>query len=473
MQIRFSTLSPDEQETIHKSALTVLERVGVRIHDDALSRILRQAGAPIGPSNDTICFPPQMVTDALAAAPKGWDLMDQFGNQLPPAEESRFGARLLLPEVLDHGQQETRLPCKQDIINLCQLASTLPKASIVYKTDCHCSDLSEELNYLETIAAVYKNSTRPCLANPINPDATRHWVELGEAATGTRISEHPVVRCGIPITSPFQIDADSAESLIYLAKKKAPVACMTMPIAGISAPMTLAGVLVQHTAEVLALITAAQIINPGTPVAFAGTPCTMNMATGNIVMASPALPIFNNALTMMAQYYGLPSYTGATYTDALVPGVQCGVEKALSTLMRMAAGPNIGMLGGDLDAAKVISYEQLLIDYDIWEAAKSVLRGVKVEPDTLAQEVFERVGLDGQFLTDPHTISWLRGDEHFLGQFFNRTGSGEKRQSMLEKAHARVEEILAQDWESPVPSAAIERIDAYVREEMTRIHSSR
>jgi trimethylamine--corrinoid protein Co-methyltransferase len=470
MQIRFSALNPNEQQAIHLTALSILERVGIRVHNDTLYRILKRAGARAGQSDPWLRLPQQMVAEALDAAPQEWDLMDQTGNHLPlPAPEPRFVARLLLPGVLDYDQPQPRLPRTQDIVNLCRLANALPQASIVYKTDCACSDVPEEFTYLETIAIVYKNTTKHCLANPINPDSTRYWVELGEAATGKPIGEQPVVLCGIPATSPLQIDKDSGESLIYLTKKRAPVNCMTMPIAGLSAPMTLAGTLAQHTAEALALITAVQVINPGTPVCFAGAPCTANMKTGNIVMASPAHPLFNNALTTMARYYGLPSYASATYTDAVTPSIQCGAEKALAALSGMAAGSDIGMLGGDLCAAKVVSLEQLLIDYDVWEAACRVLRGVVVGPATLAQEVIERAGASGQFLTDSHTLAWLRRDEQSLGQLFNRDGSYEKAQTMLEKAHAKVKQVLATRKESPVSSAAIHRIDTYVREEKGRI----
>jgi trimethylamine--corrinoid protein Co-methyltransferase len=260
-----------------------------------------------------------------------------------------------------------------------------------------------------------------------------------------------------------------------LAKKGAPINCFAMPIAGASSPMTLAGTLVQHTAEVLAMITTVQLINPGTPVAYGGMACAMDMRTGDITLASSSLALFASALTTMARYYGLPAYNAATYTDAFVPDVQCGVEKAISSLVGMAAGSDVGMFGGDLNDAMTVSYEQLLIDYDIWETACRVLRGVLVDQDTLAQEVIQRVGSDGQFMADPHTLAWLRRDEHFLGRFFNRDRSRENARSMLENAHARVEHILAEgrgSYSIP-PQTVAERIDSYVREERDRIRRGR
>ena len=467
MRTQLHVLARGEQESTHQTALTLLERVGIQVKNPALYQLLRQAGAACDEAGQIVRFPPQMVVEALAETPRQWDLMDQVGNRFPlPTEQPYFVARVLLTQVLDYGQNEPRAPRKEDISNLCRLADALPEAHIVYKLDCPVTDVPKELAYLETIATVYKNSSKAVLANPINPEATRYWVELGEAATGVPIREQPLVICGMPATSPLTIDAQTGDSLIYLAKKQAPINCMTMPIAGASSPLTLAGTVAQHTAEVLAMIVAAQIINPGTPISYAGMACALNMKTGTITMASSALVLFSSALTEMAKFYGLPAMTSAHYTDTFLADVQCGVEKALPCLAGMAAGSDGGMFGGDLNDAMTISYEQLLIDYDIWTMASRVLRGVQVDSETLAQEAIERVGHGGSFLADPHTLAWLRRDEHYLGQFFNR---GEQGKTMMEKAHERVQEILASSKGSSVRPEVVERIDAYVRDETERI----
>jgi trimethylamine:corrinoid methyltransferase-like protein len=144
----------------------------------------------------------------------------------------------------------------------------------------------------------------------------------------------------------------------------------------------------------------------------------------------------------------------------------------MSALVGVANGSTVGMWGGDLQDAMTISYEQLLIDYDIWESAWRVLCGIQVDAETLAPDVIQRVGHDGAFMTDPHTLSRLRHDEGALGQFFVR-GEPDAGASMLERAHAHVERVLSEDWRSPVSEAALERIDAYVRKESALNHARR
>jgi trimethylamine--corrinoid protein Co-methyltransferase len=469
MQARFNVLSSDEQQRIHQAALAILAKVGLRINSLSLFNLLQRAGLPSDTARHTVCFPRSVVTDALNAAPKHWIRRDQNGYPLPPpSEQPYFVARVLLNQVLDFGAQKPRPPQTQDIVNLIRLAGSLPKSHIVYKVDCPCNDLPEDLNYLETIATVYKNTSKHILANPIGLDSTRYYVELAEVVTEKPIREQACLLCGIAVTSPLTLDKDSAESLLFLLQKGAPVNCFGMPIAGASAPLTLAGTLAQHTAEVLALVSITQLIARGTPVAYGGMSTTLNLRTGNLSMAAPAVDVLTNAATTMARFYGLPAYNAANYTDASGPDVQCGVEKAISAMVGMAAGSDVGMFGGDLHDAMTISYEQLLIDYDIWEAVSRLLRGIRVDSDTLAEEAIERVGHSGGWLTDPHTLAWLRRDEHAFGQFFVR-GEPAVQKTMLHRAHERVAGILSEDYTSPVPAHVIERIDAFVAGEKDAI----
>jgi hypothetical protein len=80
----------------------------------------------------------------------------------------------------------------------------------------------------------------------------------------------------------------------------------------------------------------------------------------------------------------------------------------------------------------------------------------------VAQDVIERLGHTGNVVEDAHTLRWLRGDEHFLGQLFNRDGAGPGVPTMFERAHRRVQETLAAPWSSPVAPDALQRIEAYV-----------
>jgi len=337
MKIQVNVLSRDEQENIYLAALKILEKVGFKVKSSSLLSKLHKKDVPCTISNDIVYISSQMVADALASAPKKWLLTNLLGNPLPgPEDYPYFIGRLLLNQVLDYGHEEPRSPLKQDLINMIKLTGFLPKCHIVYKVDSPCSDVPPELTYLETISTVYANTIKHVLANPINLASARYYVEIGEVVTGKSIRGQTWLLSGVAATSPLTIDRESGDILLFLLEKGAPINCFSMPISGASAPVTLAGTVAQQTAEVLALITIAQVLVPGTPVVYGGMSTVMNLKTGNYAMATPAVFLMSNATISMAKYFGLPTFNPANYSDSLIPDIQCGVEKGISSLMGMA-----------------------------------------------------------------------------------------------------------------------------------------
>jgi trimethylamine--corrinoid protein Co-methyltransferase len=60
---------------------------------------------------------------------------------------------------------------------------------------------------------------------------------------------------------------------------------------------------------------------------------------------------------------------------------------------------------GLLNGATLFSYEQLLMDCEIYDVIRRVVEGVNVDEESLALEVIERVvNTEKHFMTDPHTI---------------------------------------------------------------------
>jgi trimethylamine--corrinoid protein Co-methyltransferase len=103
----------------------------------------------------------------------------------------------------------------------------------------------------------------------------------------------------------------------------------------------------------------------------------------------------------------------------------------------------------------------MVIDADILQGVQRLRRGVAVSRDTLGEEAIERVGPGGDFLMDSHTLQWMRSDEYWLSPLANRQGT--TGQTMLERAHERVEALLAEHTPSVSPEVVAD-VEAYVRE---------
>ena len=111
-------------------------------------------------------------------------------------------------------------------------------------------------------------------------------------------------------------------------------------------------------------------------------------------------------------------------------------------------------MGGPLDNAGHHSYEQVVIDHDIWEMAQRLTREIVVDDETLAYDLIAQVGPGGSFLGQSHTRRHIQAGEHYYGGSFNHTGRAGEEYTMLARAHERVEEILARPFEYGAPPAA-------------------
>jgi trimethylamine--corrinoid protein Co-methyltransferase len=85
---------------------------------------------------------------------------------------------------------------------------------------------------------------------------------------------------------------------------------------GSTAPMTIAGALVEHTANSLAGLVLMQLLHPGHPCILSIASGGFNMRSGTYVAASPEAVLLHCATAQMAHFYGLPFQEAAGWIAA-------------------------------------------------------------------------------------------------------------------------------------------------------------
>ena len=170
----------------------------------------------------------------------------------------------------------------------------------------------------------------------------------------------------------------------------------------------------------------------------ATTGSLMNMRTGYLSMGAAETCLLSSGEMALAKYYGLPSTRMGGYSDSQWPDVQAGIEKAMALLILAQSEADFVTMGGPLDNAAHHSYEQVVIDHDIWEMAQRLTREIVVDDDTLAYDVIEKIGPSGSFLGDTHTRRAVQAGEHYYGGSFNHMGRTGEEYTMLARAHERV-----------------------------------
>ena len=183
---------------------------------------------------------------------------------------------------------------------------------------------------------------------------------------------------------------------------------MAMPLVGATAPMTVAGATLLGNAQVIALATVLQLAAPGSPLCYSTEPMAMDVQSGLFEGLYPAADMVRAAHVQMAKFYGIPIFVGGWGTCSKVPDVQSGYEKAFSAFLCYLSGADMTSGPGLLENWTVLSFEQLIIDHEMFTMMADMLKGFPVDTDSMPLEVIMKVGHEGHYMGEKHTLDHFR-----------------------------------------------------------------
>jgi trimethylamine--corrinoid protein Co-methyltransferase len=286
--------------------------------------------------------------------------------------------------------------------------------------------------------------------------------------------EELIERCFIPFVwcnpkSPLQYSAEETGGIIGVAKSTAASRwAMISPevMLGATGPVTIAGALVQHNAEVLAGTILAQLVQAGTPVIYGCVSAPMDLRTADISQGNFETALINAATVQLANRYGMPSRIAPGNSSARKPGVRAAMEMTLGLHMGLAAGGNL-ITTGLLDSTVMVSYEHAVLLDELIGQIKSVTQGIRFDESGLALDVLEEHGHPApDFLGAEHTLEHMKRDIYY-SDYTGRTNRS--YEDWYEKAHARVKQVLDRRPDDqrldPVIEERLAAVEARLRED--------
>jgi trimethylamine--corrinoid protein Co-methyltransferase len=166
----------------------------------------------------------------------------------------------------------------------------------------------------------------------------------------------------------------------------------------------------------------------------------------------------------MAHYYGLPMFALGGCSDAKGLDEQAGIEAALTLMVTALTGGNIVHDLGYLESGLCYSLAQLAICDEIVGWLDHCLRGVEVTDETLAVDLIDQVGPDGQYLDSDHTRAHYR--ERWYPTLFERDNydnwQAKGRKTLQQRAAERVTQILQGQRPEPLPKEVAAAVHAIV-----------
>ena len=476
LKFKVEVLSKDEIYDIHVASLEVLEYVGATFHSKEALKICDKYGAKVDYEKLNVKIPAYMIEELVRKAPNKYWL---YGRE--PASNVEIGGKnQFLAQagdfnyVIDMDTGERRLGLLQDYENFVRIGDALENIPIPYGMVRYPYDVPENQQHVELWMAQYKNTPAPLPMFCENLDTTRDCLELATVAAGgeEELRKKPCLAGVISADSPLQFDAKLTESVIECASFGLPTISGPMDITGATAPLTLAGTMVQTNATILAGICLVQIINPGTGVVYSDVPAVIDMRTGIASVGGPEQALLCVASAQMAQHYRLPSSVWGGIPDSKIPDIQAGYESALTLLPALLAGAN-QVVGGGLEYYLSACYEMVVIHEEIFGMAKRIAEGIDVNIDTLAVPIIKKIapqaaiGTGSHYLTEKHTLDNIR-KELYIPKISDKTrrSSWEKAGSkeLRQVARERVKEILAKHEPEPPPPDILRELEKKAEE---------
>jgi trimethylamine--corrinoid protein Co-methyltransferase len=294
---------------------------------------------------------------------------------------------------------------------------------------------------------LYANITlcdKPFMGSPVSKAGAEDCIDMASIVWGgkEKLKEGPVTVSLITPLSPLRYTAEMTGSVITLARYNQACIFGALLMAGSSAPLSVAGLLVQQNAEILAGVTLTQLVRPGAPVIVGGTSGILDMRTGALSMGAPEVAKISSATVQMAKFYNLPARSGCAVTDAHFPNAQAGFESALNLYVALQNGSNFILhAAGILGAYNAMSFEKFIIDEELCSQILESLKPVTITDESIDLDLIKEVGIGGNYLTHPKTYEQCR-TAFYLSNLVNRRGFSEWQADGAKPINDRATEIL-------------------------------
>ena len=449
-------LTQDEIEAIYYSALRVLYETGVRVYDKEGVEVAYSGGAIVEDTTEDsslVKMPPWMVDRARATLPKkvvviGPDRqhrMELYKNQI------YYGAGSDTPFTLDPYTGERRRATYQDVKNFARLAQAMPNIDfhmslgIVQDTAVGTYDRWQYLAMLE-------GTNKPINITAVDLEGVRDQLEMAYIRVGGKEEwkKGPIFSLYIEPVSPLSHSEEVVQKLLFAADHDIPFVYTPCPLAGATAPTTLAGTAVQALTESLFGIVLSQLRKPGASLIIGGLMSNMDMLTTVYCYGSPEMALLSAAYTQITKWLEVPEYETAGCSDAKLFDEQAAMEATINIATAGLIGGNMIHDVGYLEQGLTSSMEMMVASDEIIDMVKRILRGIPVTDVTQALDVMEDVGPGGHYLEHDHTYHRFKNEiwrpkliDRLNWENWDLAGTKTHR----DRVHERVIEVLETETE--------------------------
>ena len=450
-------------QKIHEASLEILDRVGARLHMEEAIQLLKKAGARISDSN-LVRIPSHLVEKSLTTVPKKVVLYHRHERSaIHLGSQNRYygpGSDCL--NIIDHRDGIRRRPLVKDVVEGAILCDSLENIDFAMSMVLP-SDVDQSTADRFQMEAMLNHNTKPIIFVSYDFNGCIDCVDMAEAVMGgaEALRENPLVACYINVPTGLLHNKDSLQKLLYLAEKNIPSLYIPCSTEGVSSPITTAGAIALDYAGVLVGLVLSQLKQEGAPIIVPGmSPGPLDMRTAVNPYCDPEQGIMQS----MARFYNLPMFSLGGASESKVVDQQAAAEASLSLLFETLTGSDLIHDLGYLESGLTFSFSHLVICDEIVNWIRAFTKDVKVTEETLALDVIEEVGPEGNYLKTEHTRKHYK--ERWYPNLFERdtydSWIGKGGKTLVERAADEVDLILSEHEPEPLPAKIKENLQRIV-----------
>lgn len=440
-------------EAIHAAALELLASTGISEAPSSAVKRVADAGGRLDDAG-RLLFPEKLVEAALAGLQRDFTLFGRAVDTdlvLAPGAV-HVGTGGASPQLFDMQLGRYRDSCLADLYDAARLVDRLNHIHF-FSRPLVARDMPDQQRLdVNTAYASLVGTTKHVFVSAGNAQSVADIARLCYLLAGSEAAfrERPflslLVNHAVP---PMRFDTESVEILQAAVRHGIPMSINTFGQLGASSPVTIAGCVAQTTAETLAGMVIAWLVDEEAKAVFGPRPMITDLRTGAMAGGSGEQALLTATAMQMARHYGLPSSTIAGATESKLLDAQSGYEKCLTVGLSVQAGANIITQACGAQASLMgISFEAMVVDNDMLGCILRATNPVEVSPQTLSAPAIGAVVNDaGHFLGEADTFARMHSDflypeiaDRTVIDVWEAAGSIDIRQA----AARRAQEILAE-----------------------------
>lgn len=456
---KLNILSSNDLGKIIESAFQVLEHVGHRVpHNEALE-LFKKAGCKV--ENEVVYIPAKLIENSLNSIPKAVSLYNRNGELSLEVggDNVYFGAGADAVNILDSFTGERREFVKNDVAMGALLQDALENIDYVMCMGTASDVPSRTLSDIVQFEAMLFNTVKPIQFSAFTMKSAEDIIEMASTVAGdeNELKRRPFCfYFGGGCKSPLSFDPTKIDRILYFIDKGIPYTAASVACSGGTAPVTIAGQLTLGTAELFTSAVLSQIRREGAPIFLGLFPLMMDMKSAVFSYSSPEFLLANSAIKEIFKTWEVPIYGTAGCTDSKLIDEQSSLECYSSILFEALSRSNLNHDCGFIESGMTSSYDMLLMADEAISMVRRILGGIQVGKEEIALDVIAKVGHDGNFVSELHTLQNFR-KEQWQSKLLNREAIKEwaerGKRTLSERINSKVKEILMNYKPLPLESS--------------------